>query len=92
MKVSFAVGEVGLLLFVEDEEGEEEGLSQRLGRQSRASEPQVWGSVWRAWTLMLIAVLGGSACVLSPRARLWGWKPVDFGMKTMEPYRRRVSY
>ncbi len=41
---------------------------------------------------MLMAVLGGRTCVFSPRVRLWEWKPVVFGMKTMEPYRRRVSY
>ena len=42
MKVSFAIGNVTLsiLLGVEDE-----ALSQRLGRQSRASLPQIWGLV-----------------------------------------------
>lgn len=41
---------------------------------------------------MLIVVFGGSTCVVSPRTRLCEWNPVDFGMKTMEPYKRRVSY
>ena len=41
---------------------------------------------------MLMNVCGGMTYVLSPRLRGWGWKPVDLGMKTMDPYRRRVSY
>ena len=66
-------------------------VSQRLGRQSRASGPQVWGSVWRAVTLMLMPVFGGRMCVFAPRASVWAWKAVDFGMKIMELYRRKVS-
>ena len=38
MKVSFAIGDVWLSLLLD---GEEDVLSHRLGRQSRASEPQV---------------------------------------------------
>ena len=41
-----------------------EGLSQREGRQTSASGPQVLGSVWRPSTLMLTLVFGGSTCVL----------------------------
>ena len=82
MNSSLAIDVVGLWVLLD---GGDEARSQRLGRQVRASEPQIWGSVWRACTLMLMAVLAGKTNVLSPRARLWGWKPVDFGMKTMEP-------
>ena len=41
------------------------GLSQREGRQTSASGPQILGSVWRPSTLMMTKVSGGSTCVLS---------------------------
>ena len=48
-------------------------LNQRSGRHSRASGPQVCGSVCKACTLMLTAVCGGSTCVLSRIAMVWVW-------------------
>ena len=69
MKVSCVIWDVCMSLLLD---GGEETLSQRLGRQARASEPQVSVSVWRAWTFILIPVFGGSTCVLSPRVSPWG--------------------
>lgn len=59
--------------------------SQRFGRQVEGSGAQVLGEVWRAWTLMFTAVLGGRRYSLLCRERVWGCRLVVLGMKTMEP-------
>ena len=58
---------------------------QRLGSQVRESEPQVLGSVCKAWTLMLTKVAGGKRIELPCLVISWQWEPVNLGMKTIEP-------